>query len=237
MAWPWVSTGFDWFVAGGDDLATTGMRLLADHGVVSGESGACTVGALAALAARRRPRRRAGRSRPTTSSWCSPPKAPPIPSSTRPPWVGPPTRWPTSPPTTEPGSFVACRSHRAGAPVAPPGVRPERAGDPATRVGNILFIYEAQIPKSIIPTINKTLRLPTGGTRGRTIGSSTVLGTQLGGGSRVRRHRRRPPACWPHAAVRRSHRPPRARPAARAPAQLGCGQAPAVVGGGRRVRR
>ena len=51
VAWPWVSAGFDWFVAGGDDLATTGMRLLADHGVVSGESGAATVGALAALAA------------------------------------------------------------------------------------------------------------------------------------------------------------------------------------------
>jgi diaminopropionate ammonia-lyase len=48
-AWPWVSTGFDWFVAGGDDLATTGMRLLAEQGVVSGESGACTVGALVAL--------------------------------------------------------------------------------------------------------------------------------------------------------------------------------------------
>jgi diaminopropionate ammonia-lyase len=51
VAWPWVSTGFDWFVAGGDDLATTGMRLLADEGVVSGESGASTVGALVALAA------------------------------------------------------------------------------------------------------------------------------------------------------------------------------------------
>ena len=51
VAWPWVSAGFDWFVAGGDDLATTGMRLLADQGVVSGESGAATVGALAALAA------------------------------------------------------------------------------------------------------------------------------------------------------------------------------------------
>ena len=50
VAWPWVSAGFDWFVAGGDDLATTGMRLLADEGVVSGESGACTVGVLAALA-------------------------------------------------------------------------------------------------------------------------------------------------------------------------------------------
>jgi diaminopropionate ammonia-lyase len=51
VAWPWVSTGFDWFVAGGDDLATTGMRRLANHGVVSGESGAATVGALEALAA------------------------------------------------------------------------------------------------------------------------------------------------------------------------------------------
>jgi diaminopropionate ammonia-lyase len=51
VAWPWVSAGFDWFVAGGDDLATTGMRRLANHGVVSGESGAATVGALEALAA------------------------------------------------------------------------------------------------------------------------------------------------------------------------------------------
>jgi len=51
VAWPWVSAGFDWFVAGGDDLAVDGMRLLADRGIVSGESGACTVGALAALAA------------------------------------------------------------------------------------------------------------------------------------------------------------------------------------------
>ncbi len=51
VAWPWVSAGFDWFTAGGDDLAVTGMRRLAEHGVVSGESGACTVGLLAALAA------------------------------------------------------------------------------------------------------------------------------------------------------------------------------------------
>ena len=49
VAWPWVSAGFDWFTAGGDDLAITGMRLLADQGVVAGESGAATVGALAAL--------------------------------------------------------------------------------------------------------------------------------------------------------------------------------------------
>jgi diaminopropionate ammonia-lyase len=49
VAWPWVSTGFDWFVAGGDSLALEGMRRLADAGVVSGESGACTVGALAQL--------------------------------------------------------------------------------------------------------------------------------------------------------------------------------------------
>ena len=51
VAWPWVSAGFDWFVAGGDDLAITGMRRLANHGVVSGESGAATVGALDALSA------------------------------------------------------------------------------------------------------------------------------------------------------------------------------------------
>ncbi len=55
VAWPWVSAGFDWFVAGGDDLATTGMRRLANHGVVSGESGAATVGALEALAGAREP--------------------------------------------------------------------------------------------------------------------------------------------------------------------------------------
>jgi diaminopropionate ammonia-lyase len=51
VAWPRVSAAFDWFVAGGDDLAVAGMRLLAAEGVVSGESGACTVGALAALSA------------------------------------------------------------------------------------------------------------------------------------------------------------------------------------------
>ena len=50
VAWPWVSTGFDWFVAGGDELADEGMRRLAAVGIVSGESGACTVGTLAALA-------------------------------------------------------------------------------------------------------------------------------------------------------------------------------------------
>lgn len=49
VAWPFVSAGFDWFVAGGDDMAEHGMRLLASAGVVSGESGAATVGALAAL--------------------------------------------------------------------------------------------------------------------------------------------------------------------------------------------
>ena len=51
VAWPFVSAGFDWFVAGGDDLAVDGMRLLASAGIVSGESGAATVGALAALRA------------------------------------------------------------------------------------------------------------------------------------------------------------------------------------------
>ena len=49
VAWPFVSAGFDWFVAGGDDMAVQGMRLLAEAGIVSGESGAATVGALAAL--------------------------------------------------------------------------------------------------------------------------------------------------------------------------------------------
>jgi diaminopropionate ammonia-lyase len=49
VAWPFVSAGFDWFVAGGDDMAEHGMRLLATAGIVSGESGAATVGALAAL--------------------------------------------------------------------------------------------------------------------------------------------------------------------------------------------
>ena len=51
VAWPFVSAGFDWFVAGGDEMAEHGMRLLAAAGIVSGESGAATVGALAALRA------------------------------------------------------------------------------------------------------------------------------------------------------------------------------------------
>ncbi len=49
VAWPFVSAGFDWFVAGGDDMAEHGMRLLASAGIVSGESGAATVGALSGL--------------------------------------------------------------------------------------------------------------------------------------------------------------------------------------------
>jgi diaminopropionate ammonia-lyase len=49
VAWPFVSSGFDWFVAGDDEMADRGMRLLATAGIVSGESGAATVGALSAL--------------------------------------------------------------------------------------------------------------------------------------------------------------------------------------------
>lgn len=49
VAWPWVSSGFDWFVAIDDDDAERAMRALADCGVVSGETGAASLGALEAI--------------------------------------------------------------------------------------------------------------------------------------------------------------------------------------------
>ena len=49
VAWPWVSGGFDWFVAIDDDDAEDAMRSLAALGVVSGETGAASLGALRAI--------------------------------------------------------------------------------------------------------------------------------------------------------------------------------------------
>jgi len=50
IAWPSVAAGFDRFLAIGDDDALAGMRTLAAHGVVSGETGASGLGALLGLA-------------------------------------------------------------------------------------------------------------------------------------------------------------------------------------------
>lgn len=49
IAWPTVSTGFDAYLAIGDDYARGGMRSLAAAGLVAGESGAAGLGGLAAL--------------------------------------------------------------------------------------------------------------------------------------------------------------------------------------------
>ncbi|MFM8863193.1 MAG: diaminopropionate ammonia-lyase, partial [Acidimicrobiia bacterium] len=49
VAWPWVSTGFDWFVSIDDADAEGAMRALADCGVVSGETGAASLGAMQAI--------------------------------------------------------------------------------------------------------------------------------------------------------------------------------------------
>jgi diaminopropionate ammonia-lyase len=49
VAWPWVSNGFDGFLAIDDDAARAGMRALAAAGVVSGETGAAGAGALLAV--------------------------------------------------------------------------------------------------------------------------------------------------------------------------------------------
>jgi diaminopropionate ammonia-lyase len=46
VAWPDVSTGYDLYMALGDDRARDAMRALADEGIVAGESGAAGVGAL-----------------------------------------------------------------------------------------------------------------------------------------------------------------------------------------------
>ena len=49
VAWPKVSTGVDWMIAIGDHRSRQGMRELAEAGVVAGETGAASLGALAAL--------------------------------------------------------------------------------------------------------------------------------------------------------------------------------------------
>lgn len=46
IAWPLVSTGFDWLVAVDDDQAREAMRTLAAHGVVAGETGAASLAGL-----------------------------------------------------------------------------------------------------------------------------------------------------------------------------------------------
>lgn len=49
VAWPRLAAGVDWMVAIGSERARQGMRELADAGVVGGETGASSLGALAAL--------------------------------------------------------------------------------------------------------------------------------------------------------------------------------------------
>jgi len=49
VAWPRVSTGVDWMVSIDDERARQGMRELAESGVVAGETGSASLGALAAL--------------------------------------------------------------------------------------------------------------------------------------------------------------------------------------------
>jgi len=49
VAWPRVSTGVDWMLSIGDERARQGMRELAESGVVGGETGSASTGALAAL--------------------------------------------------------------------------------------------------------------------------------------------------------------------------------------------
>jgi diaminopropionate ammonia-lyase len=49
IAWPTMRDGFEWSVAIDDDDAAEAMRALADDGLVAGETGAATVGALIAL--------------------------------------------------------------------------------------------------------------------------------------------------------------------------------------------
>ncbi|MCU1380098.1 MAG: threonine dehydratase [Acidimicrobiales bacterium] len=51
VAWPWVSNGFDGFLAIDDDAARAGMRALAAEGIVSGETGAAGAGALLTVTA------------------------------------------------------------------------------------------------------------------------------------------------------------------------------------------
>jgi diaminopropionate ammonia-lyase len=49
IAWPLVSNGIDVFVAAPDERAREGMRLLAEAGIVSGESGAAGLAGLLEL--------------------------------------------------------------------------------------------------------------------------------------------------------------------------------------------
>ncbi len=49
IAWPIMRDGFDWSVAIDDEAAAEAMRLLADEGIVAGETGAATVAALISL--------------------------------------------------------------------------------------------------------------------------------------------------------------------------------------------
>ncbi|MCU1375950.1 MAG: threonine dehydratase [Actinomycetia bacterium] len=51
VAWPWVSNGFDGFLAIDDDAARAGMRALAAEGIISGETGAAGAGALLTVTA------------------------------------------------------------------------------------------------------------------------------------------------------------------------------------------
>ena len=51
VAWPIVAPSFDAFAAVDDEVAVAGMAALAGEGIVSGESGACTVGLLVAAGA------------------------------------------------------------------------------------------------------------------------------------------------------------------------------------------
>jgi diaminopropionate ammonia-lyase len=51
VAWPFTSRGFDCYVAIGDSAAAEGMRLLADEGIIAGETGAAGLGALIELLA------------------------------------------------------------------------------------------------------------------------------------------------------------------------------------------
>lgn len=49
IAWPFVESGIDLFLAVDDERAREGMRLLAAHGVVAGETGAAGIGGLLEL--------------------------------------------------------------------------------------------------------------------------------------------------------------------------------------------
>jgi diaminopropionate ammonia-lyase len=52
LAFPILAAGLDWTLSMSDDWAVAAMRMYADHGVVAGETGAATLGAVLALTAR-----------------------------------------------------------------------------------------------------------------------------------------------------------------------------------------